>query len=142
MSNKKDVPASAPLPPEAATILICDDDPDIVSALQIYLQREGYATVAAYDGREALKKLSEQTVHLVLLDCMMPHMDGVTTLRFIREQSNLPVIFLTAKTEDLRLPPTGRRRIFAFEYTREAALHFATSAYRRWRDCRSVPPAR
>ena len=81
-------------------ILICDDEPDIVSALEIYLRREGYSTLAAYDGAQALDVLAREQVHLILLDCMMPHMDGFTTLRHIREQSNLPVIFLTAKTEE------------------------------------------
>ena len=80
---------------DALCILICDDEPDIVSALEIYLQREGYRTLAAYDGVQALELLTHEQVHLILLDCMMPRMDGFRTLQHIREQSNLPVIFLT-----------------------------------------------
>lgn len=86
-----------------ATILICDDEPDIVSAVRIYLEREGYATLAAHDGEQALRLLSEHTVQLVLLDCMMPRMDGLTALCHIRELSNVPVILLTAKTEEADL---------------------------------------
>ena len=101
-SAKKPTPdITAPRP--AVNILICDDEPDIVKALEIYLQREGYGTVAAYDGKQALELLSRTSVQLILLDCMMPHMDGITALRFIREQSNVPVIFLTAKTEEADL---------------------------------------
>lgn len=82
------------------TILICDDEKDIVSALEIYLQAEGYATLAAYDGQQALNMLEREDVQLVLLDVMMPVMDGVTTLARLRERYNLPVILLTAKSED------------------------------------------
>ena len=83
-----------------AKILICDDEKDIVSALAIYLQAEGYETVPAYNGREALRVLREQEVQLVLLDVMMPEMDGVEALSRIRRESNVPVILLTAKSED------------------------------------------
>ena len=82
------------------TILICDDEKDIVSALAIYLQAEGYGTVPAYNGREALRILREQNVQLVLLDVMMPEMDGISALAQIRRESNVPVILLTAKSED------------------------------------------
>lgn len=81
-------------------ILICDDERDIVSALKIYLEAEGYATFAAYNGKEALKVLSERDIHLVLLDIMMPEMDGISAMVKIRESSNVPVILLTAKGED------------------------------------------
>ncbi|MBQ8718359.1 MAG: response regulator transcription factor [Clostridia bacterium] len=81
-------------------ILICDDEPDIVSALEIYLQREGYRTLCAYDGAQALDILAVEAVDLVLLDCMMPRMDGITALQHIRQDSNVPIIFLTAKTEE------------------------------------------
>ena len=80
-------------------ILICDDERDIVSALKIYLEAEGYETLCAYSGPEALEKLQEQPV-LVLLDVMMPGMDGITALAKLRESSNVPVILLTAKSED------------------------------------------
>ena len=82
------------------TILICDDDRDIVSALSIYLQAEGYGAVPAYNGREALRLLRERDVQLVLLDVMMPEMDGISALAKIRQESNVPVILLTAKSED------------------------------------------
>ncbi len=82
------------------TVLICDDDRDIVSALEIYLRAEGYDTAAAYNGREALERLREGEIHLVLLDVMMPEMDGIAALSAIRRESNVPVILLTAKSED------------------------------------------
>ena len=81
-------------------ILICDDEPDIVSALQIYLQAEGYSTLIARTGREAIKLAAENDIHLVLLDIMMPEMDGITALARLRDTSNVPVIMLTAKSED------------------------------------------
>ena len=81
-------------------ILICDDEPDIVSALQIYLQAEGYSTLTARNGREAIKLVAENKIHLILLDIMMPEMDGITALARLRETSNVPVIMLTAKSED------------------------------------------
>ena len=80
-------------------ILICDDERDIVSALKIYLEAEGYETLCAYSGPEALEKLREQPA-LVLLDVMMPGMDGIQAMTAIREESNVPVILLTAKSED------------------------------------------
>ena len=81
-------------------ILICDDEKDIVSALKIYLEAEGYRTFAAANGREALAILEREDIHLVLLDIMMPVMDGVSALARLREFSNVPVILLTAKSED------------------------------------------
>lgn len=83
-----------------ANILICDDEKDIVSALQIYLETEGYQTFTAYNGQEALDVMAKEEVHLVLLDVMMPVLDGIHTLMKLREKSNVPVIFLTAKSED------------------------------------------
>ncbi len=83
-----------------ATILICDDEKDIVSALKIYLESEGYATRCAGNGQEALDLLAREDVQLVLLDIMMPGLDGIAALAKIRERSNVPVIFLTAKGED------------------------------------------
>ncbi len=83
------------------TILICDDDRDIVAALKIYLEAEGYTTVCACSGREALDALERDgEIRLVLLDIMMPELDGLAALREIRARSNVPVIFLTAKSED------------------------------------------
>ncbi len=82
-------------------ILVCDDEKDIVSALEIYLSAEGYRVVKAYTGQEALAALAQQEIHLVLLDIMMPVMDGIQTLQKIRVISNVPVLFLTAKSEDM-----------------------------------------
>ena len=81
-------------------ILICDDEKDIVSALKIYLEAEGYETLCAYNGNEALKVINETQVNLVLMDIMMPECDGITAMVKLRETSNLPVILLTAKGED------------------------------------------
>ena len=86
-------------------ILICDDQPDIVNALKIYLTPEGFGLYTAYNGKEAIELLQREDIHLVLLDIMMPQMDGITAASKIREFSNVPIIFLTAKseTEDLVL---------------------------------------
>ena len=81
-------------------ILVCDDEKDIVSALKIYLMAEGYQVYEAGNGREALEYLAKEDIHLVLMDIMMPEMDGITAMVKIREQSNVPVILLTAKSED------------------------------------------
>ena len=81
-------------------ILVCDDEKDIVSALEIYLRSEGYTVFPAYNGKEALYVLKREEIHLVLLDLMMPVMDGMSAMVEIRGQSNVPVILLTAKSED------------------------------------------
>ncbi|MDE7183438.1 MAG: response regulator transcription factor [Lachnospiraceae bacterium] len=81
-------------------VLVCDDEKDIVSALRIYLTTEGYQVYEAYNGKEALEALSREEIHLVLMDVMMPVMDGITAMVKLREQSNVPVIMLTAKSED------------------------------------------
>ena len=81
-------------------ILVCDDEKDIVAALKIYLEAEGYGVVCAYNGAEALELLDKENVSLVLLDVMMPVMDGITAMIKLREKSNVPVIMLTAKSED------------------------------------------
>lgn len=81
-------------------ILICDDDKDIVSTLDIYLTSEGYKTFKAYDGLEALKIVDQQDIQLVLLDVMMPGLDGIRTTAKLRESKNIPIILLTAKSED------------------------------------------
>ena len=80
-------------------ILICDDQPDIVNALKIYLSPEGYRLFEAYNGVDALKLARENDIHLFLLDIMMPGMDGITATSKIREFSNAPIILLTAKSE-------------------------------------------
>ena len=81
-------------------ILICDDDRDIVSALDIYLTSEGYKTFQAYDGLEAIKMAETNDIHLILMDVMMPHMDGIRATAKLRESRNIPIILLTAKSED------------------------------------------
>lgn len=81
-------------------ILICDDDRDIVSALEIYLTGEGYHTLAAYNGQEALDLASKNEVHLILMDVMMPVLDGIRATVKLREITNVPIILLTAKSED------------------------------------------
>jgi DNA-binding response OmpR family regulator len=81
-------------------ILICDDERDIVSALKIYLTAEGYTTLEAYNGKEAMEALSKTEVHLILMDIMMPELDGITATVRLRETYNIPVILLTAKSED------------------------------------------
>ena len=80
-------------------ILICDDQPDIVNALKIYLAPEGYALYEAQNGAQAVEIVKKEGIHLVLLDVMMPVMDGVTATAKIREFSNVPIILLTAKSE-------------------------------------------
>lgn len=81
-------------------ILVCDDEKDIVAALRIYLESEGYEVFEANNGTDAIACVQEQDIHLVLLDIMMPVMDGITAMVKIREISNVPVILLTAKSED------------------------------------------
>lgn len=81
-------------------IVICDDDKDIVRALEIYLSNRDYELLSAYTGREAFDYVKKGDISLVLLDIMMPEMDGITALRAIREKSNVPVILITAKSED------------------------------------------
>ena len=82
------------------TILICDDEPDIRAALRIYLTGEGYDVLEAGTGARALELMAEREVHLVLMDIMMPGMDGMTATAKLRETSNVPVILITAKSED------------------------------------------
>ena len=81
-------------------VLVCDDEKDIVNALEIYLKSDGYNVYKAYNGKEALKDMESEEIHLVLLDVMMPKMDGIQTMAKIRETSNVPIILLTAKSED------------------------------------------
>ena len=83
-----------------ANILICDDERDIVSALKIYLSTEDYTLFEAYTGREALDIVRKHEIHLILMDIMMPEMDGVTATAKLREEYNIPIILLTAKSED------------------------------------------
>ena len=81
-------------------ILICDDEKDIVSALSIYLSTENYKIFTAFTGKEALDVVAHNDIHLVLMDVMMPQMDGISATAKLREQYNIPIILLTAKSED------------------------------------------
>ena len=83
------------------TILVCDDDKAIVDAIEIYLRQEQYQVLKAYDGMEALKLLEENEVHLILMDVMMPKLDGLKATIKIREKRNIPIIMLSAKSEDM-----------------------------------------
>ena len=81
-------------------ILVCDDDKEIVKAIEIYLSKEGYNVLKSYNGDEALKILKTNTIHLIILDIMMPVKDGIETLKEIRKNEIIPVIMLSAKSED------------------------------------------
>ncbi len=81
-------------------ILVCDDDKEIVEAIEIYLQQEGYQVFRAYDGEDALKILKEEEIHLLIIDVMMPKLDGIRATLKIREESSIPIIILSAKSED------------------------------------------
>ena len=81
-------------------ILICDDEADIVNALKIYLQNPDYRLFEAHNGIEAIEVVNKEDIHLILLDIMMPQMDGITAMAKIREKFNMPIILLTAKSED------------------------------------------
>ena len=85
---------------ERQCILVVDDDRAIVDSTAIYLEKEGYQVLAAYNGTEALNLLKQNAVHLILLDIMMPKMDGITATLEIRKNSNIPIIMLTAKSEE------------------------------------------
>ena len=80
-------------------ILICDDDKEIAEAISIYLQNEGYATLQAHDGRQALSILEQYEIHLIIMDVMMPEMDGLRATMEIRKDRNIPIIMLSAKSE-------------------------------------------
>ena len=81
-------------------ILVCDDDKEIVDAIEIYLQQEGYHILKAYDGEQALQVLKECEIHLLIIDVMMPKLDGIRATLKIREESSIPIIILSAKSED------------------------------------------
>lgn len=82
------------------TILVCDDDKEIVEAIDIYLAQEGYEVFKAYDGQEALNVLKKESVDLLIIDIMMPRLDGIRATLKIREANNIPIIILSAKSED------------------------------------------
>ena len=81
-------------------VLVCDDDREIVEAIEIYLSQEGYKVLKAYDGEEALKVLHREKVDLLIIDVMMPKLDGIRATLKIREKKNMPIIILSAKSED------------------------------------------
>ena len=82
-------------------VLVCDDDREIVEAIEIYLSQEGYKVLKAYDGEEALKVLDREKVDLLVIDVMMPKLDGIRATLKIREKKNMPIIILSAKSEDV-----------------------------------------
>lgn len=81
-------------------ILVCDDDKEIAGAIEIYLRNEGYRVFKAYDGIQALEIARKETLHLIIIDIMMPKMDGVQATMKLREEQNIPIIMLSAKSED------------------------------------------
>lgn len=81
-------------------ILVCDDDHDIVDAIDIYLEQEGYSVIKAYDGEQAMRALRDNDIKLLIIDIMMPRLDGIHATLKIREHSNIPIIILSAKSED------------------------------------------
>lgn len=85
---------------ENERILVVDDDKDIVATLKIQLEKEGFPVLTAYDGEEALAILNKENVHLILLDVMMPKLDGFSAIMKIREKRNIPILVMSAKSED------------------------------------------
>lgn len=81
-------------------ILVCDDDKEIVDAIEIYLMQEGFGIIKAYDGEEAIEQLKKNDVKLLIIDIMMPKLDGIRATMKIREYSSIPILFLSAKSED------------------------------------------
>lgn len=83
-----------------ANILVCDDDKEIVDAIEIYLSQDGYHIFKAYDGEQAIEMLKKEDIHLLIMDVMMPKLDGIRATLKIREYSSIPIIMLSAKSED------------------------------------------
>ena len=88
-------------------ILVCDDDREIAGAIEIYLRNEGYNVLKAFDGVQALDIARRQELHLIIMDVMMPNMDGVQATMKIREEKNIPIIMLSAKSEDYDKSPAS-----------------------------------
>lgn len=84
-----------------ANILVCDDDKEIVDAIEIYLSQDGYKIYKAYDGEQAIQILDKEEIHLLIMDIMMPKLDGIRATLKIREYSSIPIIILSAKSEDM-----------------------------------------
>ena len=85
---------------EKFNIMVCDDDREIAGAVEIYLRNEGYNVFKAFDGQQALEIARRQPIHLIIMDVMMPKMDGIQATMKIREEKNIPIIMLSAKSED------------------------------------------
>ena len=83
-----------------ANILVCDDDKEIVDAIEIYLSQDGYRIIKAYDGEQAIEIMKKEEIHLLIIDVMMPKLDGIRATLRIREHSSIPIIILSAKSED------------------------------------------
>ena len=83
-----------------ANILVCDDDKEIAGAIEIYLRNEGYKIFKAFDGVEALNIVGKEKIHLIIMDIMMPNLDGIQATMKIRQEKNIPIIMLSAKSED------------------------------------------
>lgn len=83
-----------------ANILVCDDDKEIVDAIEIYLSQDGYRIFKAYDGEQAIEMMKKEDIHLLIMDVMMPKLDGIRATLKIRENSSIPIIILSAKSED------------------------------------------
>ena len=109
------------------TILVCDDDKEIVEAIEIYLTQEGYHVLKAYDGVEAMQILETEDVNLLIMDVMMPRLDGIRATLKIREKNSLPIIILSAKSEDadkilgLNVGADADITIFDYEKIRDGA---------------------
>lgn len=89
-----------PIIKQMTNILVCDDDREIVDAIEIYLMQEGFGIIKAYDGQEAIEQLKKNDVKLLIIDIMMPKLDGIRATMKIREYSSIPILFLSAKSED------------------------------------------
>ncbi len=94
-------------------ILVCDDEKEIVDAVEIYLMQEGYRVFKAYDGQQALELMRQEKIHLLILDLMMPGMDGIHATLKIREESSIPIIILSAKSQDSDVGTGGQSEISA-----------------------------
>ena len=97
-------------------ILVCDDDKEIVEAIEIYLTQEGYRILKAYDGTEALEMLEREEVHLLLLDVMMPKLDGFSAVKEIRKDKDVPVIMLSARGEEYGNFENTREKQYSHHY--------------------------
>ena len=131
------------------TILVCDDDKQIVEAIDIYLTGEGYKVIKAYDGYEALEYLENNSADLLILDVMMPGLDGIRTTLKVRENSSIPIIILSAKSEDadkiLGLNIGADDYITRFLSTRRETFCFTRSSslsVRRLRSWSLISPTR